>query len=304
MTDKIVHGYKGFDKEMACRGFQYEEGGEYETEEAVLCERGFHFCENPLDVFGYYDPANSMFTEVEGSGKTVNHNEDSKIACTKIKIGAEISLTSMIHAGVKFVFDRVDWKNQKESNTGHRSAATNTGDCSAATNTGDYSAATNTGYRSAATNIGDYSAATNTGDRSAATNTGNRSAATNTGHRSAATNTGDYSAATNTGYRSAATNIGDYSAATNTGHRSAATNTGYRSAATVEGKDSIACGLGYGCVAKGAEGCWLVLAERNDDYEILWVKSAKVDGEKIKANVFYKLKNGKFCEVKCNEPAR
>ena len=223
MTDKIVHGYKGFDKEMACRGFQYEEGGEYETEEAVLCERGFHFCENPLDVFGYYDPANSMFTEVEGSGKTVNHNEDSKIACTKIKIGAEISLTSMIHAGVKFVFDRVDWKNQKESNTGHRSAATNTGD---------------------------YSAATNTGDRSAATNTGNRSAA------------------------------------------------------TVEGKDSIACGLGYGCVAKGAEGCWLVLAERNDDYEILWVKSAKVDGEKIKANVFYKLKNGKFCEVKCNEPAR
>ncbi|MFA5379689.1 MAG: hypothetical protein WC455_28280, partial [Dehalococcoidia bacterium] len=120
----------------------------------------------------------------------------------------------------------------------------------------------------------------------------------NTGHQSAATNTGHQSAATNTGHQSAATNTGHRSAATNTGHRSAATNTGHRSAATVGGRESIACGLGYQCKARGSLGCWIVLAERDDDYKIQVVKAAKVDGKKIKADTFYILQCGKFVEAK------
>ena len=137
----------------------------------------------------------------------------------------------------------------------------------------------------------------NTGDYSAATNTGNRSAATNTGNRSAATNTGDRSAATNTGYYSAATNTGYYSAATNTGYRSAATNTGYRSAATVDGKESVAISLGASGYAKGAIGCWIVLAEWDTKSgHRVDVKSFYVDGEKVKANTFYILRNGELVE--------
>ena len=109
-----------------------------------------------------------------------------------------------------------------------------------------------------------------------------------TGNQSAATNTGDWSAATNTGNRSAATN---------TGYRSAATNTGNQSAASVEGKDSIACGLGYQNKAKGALGCWIVLAERDNDWHIKSVKTALVDGKKIKADTWYELQNGRF--VRC-----
>ena len=142
--------------------------------------------------------------------------------------------------------------------------------------------------------------ATNTGDYSAATNTGNKSAATNTGYQSAATNTGDRSAATNTGYRSAATNTGDRSAATNTGYQSAATNTGYRSAAIVEGKESIALATGIKSKAKGKIGCFIVLTEWkeiNNEYHIVDIKSAKVDGENIKEDTFYMLKDGKFVEV-------
>ena len=142
--------------------------------------------------------------------------------------------------------------------------------------------------------------ATNTGNRSAATNTGYRSAATNTGYRSAATNTGDQSAATNTGNYSAATNTGEYSAATNTGNRSAATNTGKRSAAIVEGKESIALATGINSKAKGKIGCFIVLAEWkeiNYEYHIVDVKSAKVDGENIKEDTFYTLKDGKFVEA-------
>ena len=267
---KKIAGYKAFDKNFRCRGFQFEEGKTYTESEAVICERGFHFCENALDLFGYYPPSDSRFAEVEGSGKTATHGADSKIACTELHVKAEISLSAILGAGVKFILDRVDWKNSKESNTGDQSAATNTGD---------------------------RSAATNTGDRSAATNTGDQSAATNTGYQSAATNTGNQSAATNTGDRSAATNTGDRSAATNTGDRSAATNTGDRSAATVEGKDSIACGLGYGCKARGKIGTWIVLAERDDKYKIKSVKATMVDGEKIKEMIFYELRNGKFCKA-------
>jgi hypothetical protein len=289
MSETII-GFKGFDKDLKCNGFQYAIGKEYEKSGDIkLCEKGFHFCENPLDVFNYYPPVDSKFAEIVASGSFIKQKDgDSKVVCSRINIKAELSLPGIIACGVKFILDKVDWKNAKESNTG---------DYSAATNTGNRSAATNTGNRSAATNTGNKSAATNTGNRSAATNTGNRSAATNTGDYSAATNTGDYSAATNTGNRSAATNTGDYSAATNTGNKSAATNTGFQSAATVSGKDSIACGLGIENKAKGSLGCWLVLAERvykKNEWTLKEVKTVKVDGRKIKTDTWYVLKKGRF----------
>ena len=275
--------YKGFDKDLKCRGFQYEIGKEYEEDAADIC----HACENPMDVFGYYNPADSRYCEVD-LDTNEQTEKDSKRVGKRIKIETEIGLSGLIQAGVKFILEKVDFKSAKESNTGDQSAATNTGDQSAATNTGNQSAATNTGNRSAATNTGNWSAATNTGDQSAATNTGNWSAATNTGNRSAATNTGDQSAATNTG---------DQSAATNTGNWSAATNTGYQSAATVGGAESIAVVTGYGSKAKGAVGCWLVLTERDEKMHILGVQAVCVDGETIKADTFYMLKNGAIIEV-------
>ena len=270
--------YKGFDKDLKCRGFQYEIGKEYEENTADICHKGFHACENPMDVFGYYNPADSRYCEVD-LDTNEQTEEDSKRVGKKIKIETEIGLSGLIQAGVKFILEKVDFKSAKESNTGNRSAATNTGDWSAATNTGYQSVATNTGYQSTTTNTGYQSAATNTGNRSAATNTGYRSAATNTGNRSAATNTGD---------RSAATNTGDWSAATNTGNRSAA---------TVGGAENIAVVTGYGSKAKGAVGCWLVLTERDEKMHILGVQAVCVDGETIKADTFYMLKNGAIIEV-------
>ena len=309
--------YKGTDKEMKCRDFQFELGKEYVEEEAKLCYKGFHGCEYPLDVFAHYAPADSRFFVADLDGVTDEEEEgDSKRAGTKIKLRAEIGIAGIVKAAVEYIKEKAE---SSKNQTGDYSAATNTGDWSAATNTGDYSAVTNTGYGSAATNTGNCSAATNTGDRSAATNTGYGSAATNTGDRSAATNTGYCSAATNTGYCSAATNTGDRSAATNTGDRSAATNTGYCSAATntgygsaatntgycsaatVDGKESIAIVTGVDSKASGAIGCWLVLTERGcwngDTYPIKEVRAVKVDGGAIKPGVFYKLENGEVVEA-------
>ena len=259
--------YKGFDKKLKCRGFQYEIGKEYEEKDAKLCDSGFHACENPLDTFSYYPPADSRYCEVELDDVTKEEDSDSKRCGRRIKIGTELGIKGIVDAFIKLTFDKVDWENSKRTNTGSQSAATNTGDQSAATNTGERSAATNTGYRSAATN---------TGSRSAATNTGNQSAATNTGNQSAATNTGDWSAATNTGYQSAA---------------------------IVDGKESIAIATGCHSKAKGAIGCYLVLAEwkEDDELHIVDVKSVKVDGDLIKPNTFYKLENGEFKEVEDDE---
>ena len=255
--------YKGTDKDMKCRSFQFELGKEYEETEAVLCEKGFHGCEYPLDVFAHYAPADSRFFVADLDGVTEEEAEgDSKRSGTKIKLRAEIGIAGIVKAAVEYIKEKAESSKKQ---------------------TGDSSAATNTGDRSAATNTGNWSAATNTGDRSAATNTGNCSAATNTGNWSAATNTGNWSAATNTGDRSAATNTGNWSAA------------------TVDGKGSIAIVTGVDSKASGAIGCWLVLTERGDwngdTYPIKEVRAVKVDGEAIKPGVFYKLENGEVVEA-------
>lgn len=132
--------YKGFDKDLKCRDYQFEVGKEYEEEKADICNYGFHACENPLDVFGYYPPADSRYCEVD---LDVNDqkSDDSKRVGKRIKINAEIGLPGLIKAGVEYIKDQVDWEHAKVSNTGDWSAATNTGNQSAATVTGKESVA-------------------------------------------------------------------------------------------------------------------------------------------------------------------
>ena len=145
MTEKIK-GFKGFDKDLKCRGYQYEVRKDFQEEgEIKSCSKGFHFCENPFDVFSYYPPSTekgiNRYCSVEGSGSIDKDNDDTKIASSKIHISAEIGLKGLVEAGVKFILDKVDWKDSAATNTGNYSAATNTGHQSAATNTGDRSAA-------------------------------------------------------------------------------------------------------------------------------------------------------------------
>jgi hypothetical protein len=234
-----IKGYKGFNKDLKCNGFQYEVGKKYKHNGKVrICAEGFHFCENPLHVLRYYNPAQSRFAEVEGDGDTAKHNEDSKVVCSDISVGAEIGLKGIIDAGMKFTFSKVKW-----------------------------------GERDTPQTHGDYSAAQTHGDYSAAQTHGNSSAAQTHGYASAAQTHGYYSAAQTHGDYSAAQTHGDY---------------------------SIACSTGYEGRASGIKGNWLVLAEweYEGNLKLKEVKTVKVDGKKIKENVFYTLKDGKFVEVK------
>ena len=171
--NKEIIAYKGFDENLKCRDYQYEIGKTFEHKGKVeVCESGFHACEYPLDVFGYYPPSNSRFAIVKMHGETSKGSDDTKIASAKITIETEIKLPEMINRAVDWIKNKINWSDDKTSNTG---------DWSAATNTGYQSAATNTGHQSVATNTGDWSAATNTGDWSAAEVSGCGSIAIATG---------------------------------------------------------------------------------------------------------------------------
>ncbi|EBT0720785.1 hypothetical protein KWN53_002456 [Salmonella enterica] len=178
MTKEIVT-FKGFNKDLKCRDFQFEIGKTFHHDGKVeACVSGFHACECPFDVFSYYSPADSRFAETISFGITNREEDgDTKIASASITIKAELTLPQFIQRGIEWIWSKIDKSLEQQIMCGNCSAATNTGNRSAATNTGDWSAATNTGNRSAATNTGNRSAATNTGNWSAAEVSGSQSVA-------------------------------------------------------------------------------------------------------------------------------
>ena len=234
--------YKGFDKNMKCRDFQYEEGKTFiHPGTPKLCGEGFHACEIPLDCLKYYSPAEgSIYREVEMEGVTDEHGEDSKRVGKVIKIGVKLRIRDLVRFSIDI------FKKKAEG--------------SPAASSGDKSTAATSGYYSTVVTSGDYSTAATSGG---------------------------YSTAATSGYYSTAASSGDYSTAATSG---------YKSTAVVEGKESIALAGGYKSMAKGALGCWLVLAERDDEDHILGVKAIKVDGVQIKPDTFYILKDGEVIE--------
>ncbi|WP_305829937.1 DUF7666 domain-containing protein [Pseudomonas aeruginosa] len=178
-SEEVVTAYKGFKQDLTCRGYQFEIGGTYKHEgEVEACASGFHSCEYPLDVFGYYAPGESRFAIVKASGQLSRHDDDSKIASATLVVEAEISMPTMISRAIDWIMSKID-KSVEQTVVG--GTASNTGDYSAASNTGYQSAASNTGYQSAASNTGYQSAASNTGDYSAAEVSGKESVAASLG---------------------------------------------------------------------------------------------------------------------------
>ncbi|MDP65734.1 hypothetical protein EB411_18270 [Salmonella enterica] len=182
MTKEIVT-FKGFNKDLKCRGFQFAIGETFHHDGKVeACGSGFHACECPFDVFSYYPPAESRYAETISFGITDSEEGgDTKIASSSITIKDELTLPQFIQRGIEWIWSKIDKSLEQQIMCGSWSAATNTGNRSAATNTGYQSAATNTGYQSAATNTGYQSAATNTGDCSAAEVSGSQSVAASLG---------------------------------------------------------------------------------------------------------------------------
>ncbi|EAB0360568.1 hypothetical protein RKF57_003370 [Salmonella enterica subsp. enterica serovar Muenster] len=164
MTKEIVT-FKGFNKDLKCRGFQFAIGETFHHDGKVeACGSGFHACECPFDVFSYYPPAESRYAETISFGITDSEEGgDTKIASSSITIKDELTLPQFIQRGIEWIWSKIDKSLEQQIMCGSWSAATNTG---------NRSAATNTGYQSAATNTGDCSAAEVSGSQSVAASLG------------------------------------------------------------------------------------------------------------------------------------
>ena len=132
-----MKAFKGFNKDLTCRGYQYEEGKEFHTERAECCDTGFHACEYPLDCFGYYDPAHSVYHEVELSGEMDKSGDNTKVCATDIKIGARLSIAGLVKMAIDFTMSKVNKEAGSDERHGFASA------------TGDYGASSATGYKGA-----------------------------------------------------------------------------------------------------------------------------------------------------------
>lgn len=128
-----MRAFKGFNKDLICRGYQYEEGKEFHTERAECCDTGFHACEYPLDCFGYYDPAHSVFHEVELSGEMDKSGDNTKVCATDIKIGARLSIAGLVKMAIDFTMSKVNKEAGSDERHGFASA---TGNCGASSATG------------------------------------------------------------------------------------------------------------------------------------------------------------------------
>ena len=204
--------FKGFEKDLKCRDFQYEEGKEFHTEKADCCNDGFHACEYPLDCFACYDPAHSVFHEVELSGEMDKDGNDTKVCATDIKIGARISIAGLVKAAIEFTMSKVNKEGKSDKRHGFASA------------------------------------------------------------------------------------------------------TGYRGASSVSNPTGVAVAWGHEAKAKGCLGAHLILSDwryigekrpdgeyknpyKVENWEFAGAKMIQVDGENIKEDTFYTLKDGKFVEV-------
>ena len=251
MEKKII-AYKGFDKNLKCRDFQYEVGKEYEMDGDIkCCERGFHACESPLEVFDHYDMLTSRFAKVEQSGDIDKEENTTKVCSSKIKVKAELKLADIINLGVEWIKDVTSPSKLKKetdlNDNGNNSAKIgSSGDSAKIGSSGDYA------------KIG------SSGDSAQIGSSGDSAKIGSSGDSAKIGSSGDYAQIESTG------------------------------------KHSVVMAAGNNSIAKAKIGSWITLAEW-DCIDGVWipicVKTEQVDGERIKADTFYKLVNGEFKEV-------
>ena len=245
MSENVITSYKGFDKNMQCRGFQYEVGKEYEMDgEIKCCNRGFHACKSPIEVWDYYDMLNSRYAEVEQSGKIEEEENSTKVCSSRIKIKAELKLADIINIGVEWLKDITSPSKVKADGV-----LNDNGDRNKQIGSSGYSAKIGSS--------GDYAQIGSSGDSAQIGSSGDSA------------------------------QIGS---------------SGYYAKINSTGEDSVIMCAGNSSIAKAKVGSWITLAEwkwsdeKNHKVPVC-VKTEYVDGENIKADTWYQLKNGKFVEV-------
>ena len=296
MSENVITSYKGFDKNMECRGFKYEVGKEYEMDgEIKCCNRGFHACKSPIEVWDYYDMLNSRFAEVEQSGKIDEEEKSTKICSSRIKIKAELKLADIINIGVEWLKDITSPSKIKEDgvlndngyrrkqigSSGYYAKIGSSGDSAKIGSSGDYAKIGSSGYSA---QIG------SSGNSAQIGSSGNSAQIGSSGDSAKIGSSGDSAKIGSSGYYAKIGSSGDYAQIGSSGDSAKIDSTG---------EDSVIMCAGNESKAKAKVGSWITLAEwkwsdeKNRNVPVC-VKTEYVDGENIKADTWYQLKNGKF----------
>ena len=303
---KFYKGFKAFDEGMKCKDYQYKENTVvHEDFDPKPCKRGFHFCQEPFDVFNYYSSTpDKVFAEVESIGSALVKRD--KVATNKLKIKSKINFWGFFKLAMDRTFDKVEKETSKSTEStasgdeGHASASGNRGHASASGYEGHASASGDYGHASASGYEGHASASGYKGHASASGDYGHASASGDYGHASASGDRGHASASGDRGHASASGNYGHASASGDYGHASAS---GYKGHASASGDESIAVSIGVKSKVKSKNG-WIVLTDWREDedynFKIHRVYTAKVGGKlkgiKIKENTWYWFEKGELRE--------
>jgi len=301
-------GFKAFDKGLKCRDFQFKEGKEYKIKGSPeLCGKGFHYCENPLDTLDYYDLCDSEFAKIEDYGDFKTDNQ--KNVTNHIKIKAKLDFKGFVKASIDFLFkkNKVDDSIQTASGDSSKLAASGyysqlaaSGYYSRLAASGDYSKLAASGDYSKLAASGDYSKLAASGDSSKLAASGYSSQLAASGYYSRLAASADYSKLAASGDYSRLAASGYYSQLAASGYSSQLAASGDYSKLVMTGNNSVGANISINGVIKGKKGCWITLAEYKNNIPVC-VKSAKIDGKKIKEDVWYELKDGKFNEIQDNK---
>ncbi len=308
MSENVITSYKGFDKNMKCRGFQYEVGKEYEMDgEIKCCKQGFHACKSPMEVWDYYDMLSSRYAEVEQSGKIDKEENSTKVCSSRIKIKAELKLADIINIGVEWLKDitspsKVKTDGELNDNGDRRKQIGSSGDYAQIGSSGDSAQIGSSGDSAKIGSSGVYAKIGSSGVYAQIGSSGVYAQIGSSGDSAKIGSSGDYAQIGSSGDSAKIGSSGDYAQIGSSGDSAQIGSSGDYAKIGSTGKDSVIMCAGNKSKAKAKIGSWITLAEwewsdeKNHDVPIC-VKTEYVDGVNIKADTWYQLKNGKFVEV-------
>nr|DAI98756.1 MAG TPA: hypothetical protein [Caudoviricetes sp.] len=275
-----IKSYKGFDKNLKCRDFQYEIGKEYEMDgEIKVCNRGFHACESPFDVFDHYTMIDSRFCEVEQDGNISKEDRGTKICSSKIKIKAELKLANMINLGVEWLKEITSPEKIKTSIKDNSS-----------------------GYGAQIGSSGNGAKIGSSGYDAQIGSSGNGAQIGSSGNGAQIGSSGYGAQIGSSGYDAQIGSSGNGAKIGSSGNGAKIGSSGYGAKIDSTGEGCVIMCAGINSVAKASKGSWITLSEwsysdKKKRYIPVCVKTEFVDGEKIKADTYYKLAGGVFKEI-------
>ena len=302
-----IKSYKGFDKNLKCRDFQYEIGKEYEMDgEIKVCNRGFHACESPFDVFDHYTMIDSRFCEVEQDGNISKEDRGTKICSSKIKIKAELKLADMINLGVEWLKEITSPEKIKtsikdnSSGYGAQIGSSGNGAKIGSSGNGAQIGSSGNGAQIGSSGNGAKIGSSGYGAKIGSSGNGAKIGSSGNGAKIGSSGNGAQIGSSGNDAQIGSSGYGAQIGSSGNGAKIGSSGNGAKIDSTGEGCVIMCAGINS--VAKASKGSWITLSEwsysdKKQRYIPVCVKTEFVDGEKIKADTYYKLDGGVFKEI-------